>query len=157
MIESYDIYQVIRDAREGSCGRILPPSLQEILARYERRQKVEVFLFLLPLPLRRLFPREKWWLDTVNLWYRYHEEQGLDFARNFNFLVEKNKQYGSTQLYRMDTLGLWLRSFDKVERIRTIDGGVKTDLLKNESRKDSLLDLFNYSILAVLVMRRKIT
>lgn len=155
MIQLNDIYDVISEAKGRGPYRV--PSLQEILDRYKSRQRKEVFLFLLPLPIRKLFKRERWWLDTVRLWYWWHEAHGLDFAKNFQFLVEKNMQYGSTQLYLLDTLGIWLRSFDKVERIRTIDSGTRTKLLQDESRIDSLLDLFNYAILALLVVRRKIT
>lgn len=155
MIQLADIYGAIGEAKGRGPYRV--PSLEEILGRYERRKRMEVILFLLPKPIRKILGQEKWWLDTVRLWYWWHEAHGLDFAANFDFLVEKNKQYGSTQLYLMDTLGIWLRSFDKVERIRTIDSGTRTKLLQDESRIDSLLDLFNYAILALLVVRRKIT
>ena len=49
---------------------------------------------------------------------------------------------------KMALLGLWIRSNDKMERIKNL---MKTNNANNESIEDSYLDLANYSIISMLV------
>ncbi len=145
MLLKEDVWSVLQEAG----GEVI--DLASILGSYAPRKTIEVLNFFVPI-----FPVERWWLQTVGAWIKYHEAQRFDFSENVDFLVAKNRQYGGKQLYLLGTLGIWLRSIDKVERIQTIDTGTTTKLLAAESRQDSLVDLFNYAVLAVLVIRKKV-
>lgn len=147
----------IRAHRRGRGLKV--PALSCILDRYILRKRTELFIYLLPEWAKRLLykRRERWWLELVADWLEYlNYSTDIDLEESVCLLVEKNRQYGSRQLYILDTLGIWLRSVDKVERIQTIDKGVTTKLLRDEPRLDSLKDLFNYAILAVLILRKEV-
>ncbi len=113
---------------------------------YYTHINIEVLGYFFPV-----FRSRKFWLRCVKLLYLH-----VNVQESIDLMVEKNRMYGSKQLYLMNTLGILIRSIDKIERIKNIDKGVKSDLLLKESRKDNLTDLFNYAILAVLVIDRKL-
>jgi hypothetical protein len=53
---------------------------------------------------------------------------------------------------KMALLGIWIRSNDKMERIKNLMKSKKTN---NESVEDSYLDLANYSIISLIVKSKK--
>jgi len=113
---------------------------------YYKRVKWEVIGYILPG-----FRSRRFWLKAVRLYLPYvHSENAV------NLLVNKNRLYGNRQLYLMGTLGILIRSIDKIERIaniqRSVQIGEKVSLLLDEPMSDSYKDLFNYAILAVLLI-----
>lgn len=123
--------------------------------RYRLRKTIIEVLAFIPLfrPILRPFI-EAWWLETICMWDHMLSEKTKSDA--LELVLEKNRVYGSRQLYRMGTLGIFIRSVDKIERIVNIDGGVSGGLVETESKHDSLMDLFNYSILSVLLLRKEV-
>jgi hypothetical protein len=119
---------------------------------YFDRVKVEATGFVFPRLTKHW--REKWWLGVVAHWYCKLTVQESEAA--LDLMVEKNKMYGNRQIYVIGTLGILIRSIDKLERIKNIDAGATSTLLAQESRHDSIQDLFNYAILAVLCIRKEL-
>lgn len=138
---------IVKEALER--GRLLPS------IDYHSRARIEA-LCLLP-GMTNLFKRllERWWLSVVRTRHAALSPDQVAYA--IDLMLHKNLQYGCTQLYTMGTMGILLRSLDKAERLKTIEAGVRTPLLENEGYLDSQIDLFNYSILAVLVLRKELT
>lgn len=119
---------------------------------YFKRVNFEALSLPFPKITRRL--RERFWKRQVALWASVLTPS--EQLACVSLMCEKNKIYGNRQIYVMGTLGILIRSIDKLERIKNIDAGAKSDLLAQESRFDSVMDLFNYSILAVLVIRKEL-
>lgn len=109
-----------------------------------------VTLFIPPLSKYRT----KFWLYRVRYWGK--RLTGEERMNCFSLLAKKNELYGNTQLYKMGTFGILFRSGDKVERVKNLEKGVHNDLVLTESKRDSLMDLFNYAILSVLVIRKEL-
>jgi hypothetical protein len=87
--------------------------------------------------------------EFINTVYRY-------FEVNADLLLEKHHDYGPTNISRAPggpLNGLRVRMHDKLARINhLIDSGNDP---KNESLRDSFVDLANYAIIALLVMDEK--
>lgn len=107
--------------------------------------------------LLQFFPKlaERWWLRILAAWTLRIDCGQIEKA--VALMVEKNRIYGNRQLYLMGSIGIFIRSVDKVERIRNIDSQGGSSSLLSESREDSILDLFNYAVLAILVLRKELT
>ena len=108
----------------------------------------------LPFPRLTKHLRERFWLRQVAFWATQLNVKQIHEC--VDLMCEKNKLYGNRQIYVMGTLGILIRSIDKLERIKNIDSGATSSLLDKESRHDSVMDLFNYSILAVLCIRKEL-
>ena len=126
-----------------------------VLPDYQGRARVEGLGWLFPVLGPFLKPSlEGWWLSMICYWATRLTREETDGC--LDILVKKNALYGCTQLYTMGSFGILIRSLDKVRRIQNIDGGATSDFLASEGRQDSVMDLFNYSLLAVLVLRREL-
>ena len=112
---------------------------------YEKRIPLEVIGFLVPC-----FRSRRFWLRAA------HYYSGVNHGEAFTLLREKNKIYGTKQLHTMGTLGILIRSLDKIERIKNIQQGATSIVLATESVKDSYIDLFNYAVLAVLLLDKRL-
>lgn len=87
--------------------------------------------------------------DKINL----HQEL-LDYIHNL--YVTKNADYGDSVHDTYEKYGLTsflVRIEDKLNRARTISK--KEALVKDEKLEDTLLDMANYAILAVIEMRQE--
>lgn len=148
MFSLYDkAKSVVKDAPSGAS---LPfSSISEI---YFKRVNFEAMALPFPKITRRF--KTAWWKRQVAnmamLLTLQEQEEALQL------MVEKNKIYGNKQIYVMGTLGILIRSIDKLERIKNIDAGATSTLLKDEGRRDSVIDLFNYAILAVLCINKEL-
>lgn len=129
----------------------LPPLKRD--PEYKNKSVVffEMLSYFVPIFRGR---REIFWIKCVNYWAQQLTPD--EIKESLELLVKKNELYGSTQLYEMGSFGILIRSIDKIERIKNIDAGSKNDLLNQESRKDSISDLFNYAILAILVLNKEL-
>lgn len=70
-----------------------------------------------------------------------------------NVLIDKQEDYGPYNISRAPggpLNGLRVRIYDKISRINNLIDESKTP--KNESLRDSFLDLANYSIIALMVL-----
>lgn len=116
------------------------------LEEYRKRTEREVLGYYIPY-----FRSRKFWLKAIHYFVNK-----VNIRYSIHTLVQKNKLYGSTQLYEMGTLGILIRSIDKVERIKNITAGATSETLFKEPIQDSYMDLFNYAILAVLVIDKRL-
>jgi len=116
---------------------------------YYKRVRKESLGLIFPYFQSRTF-----WLRAVHFF-----SLKVPIRYSISVMAEKNKIYGQRQLYLMGTLGILIRSIDKIERIKNIEQNTelnKMNLVQQESIKDNYMDLFNYAILAVLVMDRRL-
>lgn len=71
---------------------------------------------------------------------------------NARLFDRKQSDYGPRNVSGFGTFGIIVRMTDKFERLKTLFGdGKKRRRPKNESIHDSLRDICNYSIIALLV------
>lgn len=70
-----------------------------------------------------------------------------------NALLMDRKQldYGPRNISGFGTFGVLVRMNDKMERLKTLFGTGKRKAAKNESIADSLRDISNYAIIALLI------
>ena len=79
-------------------------------------------------------------------------------AQNFRTFAAKQSDYGPNNIMihgdsKLSLLGITIRSNDKIQRILNLLSNEQNP--KNESLEDSFLDLANYSLMAVILMRGK--
>lgn len=63
----------------------------------------------------------------------------------------KQLDYGPKNISGFGTFGVLVRMNDKLERLKTLFGTGKRKAAKNESIQDSLRDISNYAIIALLI------
>ncbi|MCK5614550.1 hypothetical protein KAR91_72470 [Candidatus Pacearchaeota archaeon] len=102
--------------------------------------------------------RLKWWRQTLTEVMVFFPLYEIEEEEACSLLVKKNKLYGCNVLRTVGTLGIAVRSMDKIHRVINIrkDKDNLTRLrtnpvYQNESCKDTILDLGNYCILAILL------
>ena len=64
--------------------------------------------------------------------------------------TRKNKDYGDA-FANFGTVGVIVRMGDKINRLSSVTKN-KISLVKNESIRDTLIDLHNYSAMAIMLM-----
>jgi len=84
--------------------------------------------------------------DRVNQMITIQKE-GLDLFK------KKNKDYGDS-FAEYGSIGVLIRIGDKLKRLQTIEKN-KIALVNEESTRDTLIDLFNYSAMAIMLMDEK--
>ena len=75
-----------------------------------------------------------------------------------NLYVAKNHDYGDSVHDTFEKYGLTsflVRIEDKLNRVRTLSNGVQRAMVLDERIEDTLLDMANYAIIAVLELRLK--
>jgi hypothetical protein len=67
-----------------------------------------------------------------------------------NLFIQKNKDYGNA-FAQYGPVGVIIRLEDKIQRLISVTkNGV--NLVKNESLRDTLIDLHNYSTMAIMLL-----
>jgi hypothetical protein len=72
---------------------------------------------------------------------------------SFELFKKKNADYGNA-FEEYGTIGILIRMNDKIKRAQTITNK-KVTLIDTESLRDTLLDLHNYSALAITLLDKK--
>lgn len=68
--------------------------------------------------------------------------------------IDKNNDYGTKSLYLFDGLSILIRMNDKIQRLNNcVDKG---KLSINETIKDTIMDLINYSFYYLLYLENKL-
>lgn len=75
------------------------------------------------------------------------QKEGLELFK------KKNKDYGDS-FAEYGSIGVLIRIGDKLKRLQTIEKN-KINLVEEESVRDTLIDLFNYSAMAIILMDEK--
>ena len=70
--------------------------------------------------------------------------------RAFKIFEKKNRDYGDA-FAKYGTIGVLVRMGDKISRLMNIEK-TKIQLVEDESLKDTLLDLHNYTAMAIMVL-----
>lgn len=68
-------------------------------------------------------------------------------------LEKKNNDYGDDNIGVLGERGLFVRIWDKVQRLKQLVWNSKELKVKDESIEDTLMDLANYSIIQVILRR----
>ena len=71
----------------------------------------------------------------------------------YNLFEKKNTDYGDA-FATYGPIGVIVRIGDKINRLATVSKN-KIELVENESLRDTLLDLHNYSAMAIMLMDNK--
>ena len=75
------------------------------------------------------------------------QKEGLELFK------KKNKDYGDS-FAEYGSIGVLIRIGDKLKRLQTIENN-KINLVEEESVRDTLIDLFNYSAMAIMLLDEK--
>ena len=68
----------------------------------------------------------------------------------FDLFLKKNKDYGDA-FAKYGPIGVLVRLGDKINRLQNITKN-KVELVKNESLRDTLIDLHNYAAMAIFLL-----
>lgn len=71
----------------------------------------------------------------------------------FELFKKKNSDYGNA-FEEYGTIGILIRMNDKIKRVQTITNKTVT-LVDTESLRDTLIDLHNYTALAITLLDKK--
>jgi len=83
------------------------------------------------------------------------EEQYLTVHKEaFELFKKKNSDYGDA-FADYGTIGVLVRMGDKIRRLQSINKN-KIQLVNDESLRDTLIDLHNYSAMAIMLMDEKV-
>ena len=85
----------------------------------------------------------------------YVEEMRLVQQEGLELFKKKNQDYGNA-FEKFGLIGVLVRLEDKIQRCLSIDQK-KIVLVNDESMKDTLLDLHNYSAMALMLMNHTIS
>jgi len=101
------------------------------------------------------------WVNCQNIIDEYEsvfnksEEFKSITSQILNTYIKKNHDYGNSFDKSMDEFGMTsaiIRMNDKLERLKTLSK--KESMVKDESVKDTLLDLANYAIMTVMYLKK---
>ena len=70
-----------------------------------------------------------------------------------NLFIQKNKDYGDS-FATHGTIGVIVRMGDKIQRLISVTKN-KINLVETESLRDTLIDLHNYSAMAIMLLDEK--
>ena len=102
---------------------------------------------------------EKTYPTLAQAWKETQDEQYVLFARKMMDYGLSNIALGSTldnqEDVDMSLTGIWLRINDKINRLKNLLKRKGRNYVENEPMIDSFLDIANYGIIAMLVMRGK--
>jgi hypothetical protein len=68
----------------------------------------------------------------------------------YDLFVKKNKDYGDA-FAEYGTIGVLVRLGDKIKRLQTIEKN-KIVMVNDEQMRDTLIDLHNYTAMAIMLM-----
>lgn len=98
--------------------------------------------------------RLKWWRNTLAQVIHFFPLYDIDEGAACDLLVNKNKLYGCKGLHSLGTLGIAVRTMDKIYRMINIkkEPGLRINpVYQEEGSKDTILDMGNYCVLAILL------
>jgi hypothetical protein len=72
-----------------------------------------------------------------------------------NTLIAKNNDYGNDNISQLGLKGIFVRTWDKVSRLKQLVWEAKDPKVKDESVSDTFMDLANYAIIALIFKRGK--
>ena len=102
---------------------------------------------------------EKTYPTLAQAWKETQDEQYVLFARKMMDYGLSNIALGSNldnqEDVDMSLTGIWLRINDKINRLKNLLKRKGRNYVENEPMIDSFLDIANYGIIAMLVMRGK--
>ena len=81
----------------------------------------------------------------------FEEALDLIWKEQRELIIRKQRDYGSNNISVFGELGVLVRTWDKVERLKTLLTAGKEP--ENESVDDSWKDVMNYALIALLVRR----
>ncbi len=84
---------------------------------------------------------------NYNIFFEKVQKEGLDLFKR------KNSDY-SNSFEQYGTIGILIRMTDKINRVISISDK-KVELVDTESLKDTLIDLHNYSAMAIMMLDQK--
>lgn len=96
---------------------------------------------------------EEWFARRLQLKTKVGREALRIAIENVVLLDRKQQDYGPGNIAAFGQVGIVIRMNDKFERIKTIIKS-KSRRAKNESIEDSFRDLCNYSIIAVMWLKK---
>ena len=128
--------------------------LEKVEERFLQYVKMNFWLSkILPYSLLRKW-RLKWWRRTLAQVVYFFPLYDIDEGAACDLLVNKNKLYGCKGLHSLGTLGIAVRTMDKIYRMINIekDSRLRTNpVYQQEGSKDTILDMGNYCVLAILL------
>lgn len=128
----------------------------EILNTLFKITKIKQYDTLPFLEYLDAFPKNKfnWWAMQVRHFGQAIPSQKLD--KCIDTIVQKNAFYGIESLLLVGTKGIAVRCIDKICRINNIIEQQKESDAKDmgESLQDSIMDLYNYCLLACIILNR---
>jgi hypothetical protein len=98
-----------------------------------------------PIDTKQVFDKTK---NTALYKLLESEKTNIDDLLNDSFKlgVAKNNDYGSDNILKFGIIGLIIRIEDKISRYENLSNNKNTEeKVKNESLKDTLIDIVNYS------------
>ena len=129
-------------------------TLEQLEKRFFKYIKLNfLFAYLLPHFIYNKW-RLKWWRRTLVEVIMFFPQWNITVGEACSLLVEKNKCYGNNGLHSLGTLGIAIRSMDKIYRVMNIQKNShlkSTQLYQEEGIQDSIMDLGNYCVLAILL------
>jgi len=72
-----------------------------------------------------------------------------------SIIIAKNNDYGNANIGDLGIKGLFVRLWDKVNRLKQLVWVEKENQVKDESIEDTYLDLANYAVISIIVKRGK--
>src|ERR1700690_63935 len=128
---------------------ILREGIQDVLANQPQRLSIEAFKIYISDIQKRVSPdRYKFWIDMA--------QQAVDMYRLdirndcLPILLKRHIMYGKGSLVHTGTLGIAVRCIDKLARIQNMEAQDIDD--HEDSIRDSQVDIFNYCVLAYLLI-----
>lgn len=129
--------------------RGVPPQREHVLL-FRHYLSVYKFVPLFP-PFRSI--HRKWWVDSSELARSYLNYYSISIESCHNLLCRKHEVYGADPIKAVGVSGLAIRCLDKLFRLINLTSGV---VCNEEGIEDSVMDIFNYCILALLYIDRKL-
>lgn len=134
-------------------------TVEQMQKRYEQYIKADIlFSCFLPKFILKGW-KIKWWIRSLEYATVLFAQQEITFEEAAALLAEKNAVYGNRSLQVLGTPGIALRSVDKFCRIANIRENSHLnclDLVQKEGTRDSIMDVGNYCILAILLLREEL-
>lgn len=99
---------------------------------------------------------EMWWKNRIKQCFLLLRKYKIPIDECLNLMTKKNKLYGNRQLYLTGAKGVAIRSIDKICRIENMLSMSEKNVQSFESIRDNIIDIFNYAVLSVLLIQKKL-
>ena len=138
---------------ESSCGcylylnHVLSPDIVEKLAENIRDKEEK--------NMEERLNRVELKNGCISMIYEHNDDFDVITSQMHDTYIKKNHDYGNSFDKSMDEFGITsavIRMNDKLERLKTLSR--KESMVKDESVKDTLLDLANYAIMTVMYLKK---